>query len=255
MKKRYYFLTAILSYLLLLTATIPANMVSGLVNDRTPLIMQGVSGTLWNGSAYLVSVSDSIQLKNTRWSFKLWRLLLGQLAIDLQTQFADNNINAELGSSFTGRLFINDLNARLPAKVIAEQASIPLARLGGTVSLNIENAQWKQGELPTASGQINWTNATITVAETASLGNVSITLGESEQQLLKADIKNQGGDIRLSGFAELIPEANYMVNIKLVPTATASDSVEQSLGLFASKQGSGEYLLKNTGSLNQIGLI
>jgi hypothetical protein len=44
MKKRYYYLTAILSYFVLLIATIPAQAVIGLINDNSPVTIQGVSG-------------------------------------------------------------------------------------------------------------------------------------------------------------------------------------------------------------------
>ena len=95
----------------------------------------------------------------------------------------------------------------------------------------------------------------MSVTESASLGDVSITLSESEEQLLIAKIKNQGGDIKIGGSAELVPEENYAVNITLSPTATASNNIKQSLELFSKKQNNGTYLINNTGSLNQIGLL
>lgn len=254
MKKKYYILTAITSYFLLLIASIPAQPVTQLINANTSITMQGISGTLWNGQAYAVSINETVQLKNTQWSFNLWKLLIGQIATNIKTQYQGNNINTELGLSFLGRYFANNLSAKMPAKDVAELANIPLAQLSGLISLNIDHAQWKQGELPMASGQINWKDATITVSDTASLGNVLITLDESEDQLLFADIKNQGGDIKITGTAELIPEADYAINIKLSPTASASSNIKRSLGLFAEKQPNGDYLFNESGPLNQIGL-
>ncbi len=251
MKKRHYLLTAIFSYLILLIATIPARPVTEMISDNSPITIQGVSGTIWQGKAYIVTVND-VQLKKTEWSFKLWKLFTGKLAIELDTFYLDNKVSAELGSSFTGRFFVNELSAKIAAQEIANIANIPMAQLDGTIHIDIEHAQWKQGELPLASGEIKWTNATVTVAETASLGNVSIVLSESEQQLLNAEISNQGGDIKISGHAELVPEKNYTVDIKLIPTASASNNIKQSLGFFAQKQASGEYLLKKSGSLDQI---
>lgn len=251
MKKRHYFLTAVISYFVLLIITIPAKPVVELINDNSPVTVQGVSGTLWNGKAYMISM-DNIQLTKTEWSFSLWKLFIGKIAIDVNSHYLNNDIAAELGTSFIGRYFVNDLSAKIAAHEIAQLANIPMAQLDGMISLDIEHAQWKQGELPLATGEIKWTDATITVAETASLGNISILLSESEQQLLNAEIKNQGGDIKINGTAELVPEADYAVDIKLVPTATASNNIRQSLGLFARKQPNGEYSLKKSGSLNQI---
>ena len=255
MKKKYYIFTAIASYFLLLIATIPAKPVTRLINDNTAITIQGTSGTLWSGKAYTASIDKKTQLKNIEWSFNLWKLLIGQIATDIKTQYLGNSINTELGLSFLGRYFVNNLTAKISAKDVAELANIPLAQLSGLISLNIDHAQWKQGELPLASGQINWKNATVTVTDTASLGNVLITLDESEDQLLNADIKNQGGDIKISGTAELVPEADYVVNIKISPTASTGSNIKQSLGLFAKKQPNGDYLFKESGPLSQIGLM
>lgn len=254
MKKRYYLLTAILSYLLLLIATVPASAITDRVTGNQ-LSIKGVSGTLWHGKAYAITIDHSIQLTNTEWSINAWKLLIGKIEIETVTHYQENVISAQIGTSLLGRYYINNLQADLPAQDVALLANIPLAQLSGQITLNIDHAQWKQGELPVASGVINWKNATITVAETASLGDVNIIIGESEQQLLNADIKNQGGDLTISGNAELVPEADYATSIKLSPTATASNGVKQSLGLFAKKQPNGDYLLNNSGSLKQIGLM
>ena len=64
----------------------------------------------------------------------------------------------------------------------------------------------------------------------------------------------QGGDIKISGSAELVEENNYALNLKLTPTASANANanIKQSLGFFAKRQNNGDYLLKKSGSLDQI---
>lgn len=252
MKKRYYYLTAAISYLILLIATIPATTVNTLLSDDSPVIFQGMSGTVWDGKAYSIQIDDTVKLGNTQWSLSAWQLLTGRASVQITTHYQSNLITSEIGSSFLGRVFVNNLNAELGANDVAQLAAIPLAQLDGLISLDIEHAEWKQGELPIANGQILWKNATVTIAEIASLGNVSITLGESENGQLKADLKNQGGDLRISGLAELTAEADYAVDIQLTPTASASNNLKKSIGLFAQKQKNGQYTLKKTGSLNQI---
>lgn len=252
MKKRYYYLTAVISYLVLLITTIPASIINTVLGDNSPVVIQGISGTVWSGKAYSVQIDNTVNLSKTQWSLSAWKLLSGQVAIQTITHYQDKPIISEIGSSFLGRVFVNDLSAEISADDVAQLAAIPLAQLDGLISLNIEHAEWKQGELPIANGLITWKNATITVAETASLGNINITLGESESGQLKADIQNQGGDIKINGSAELIAEADYAVDIQLAPTASASNNLKQSLGLFAQKQKNGQYTLKKSGSLNQI---
>ena len=254
MKKKYYIVTAFVSYLLFLLITIPAKPVADLLNKNTPLQIQGVSGTIWNGHAYSISINN-ILLQDTHWSITAWKILLGQLAADLEGNFRNNRFETEAGSSLTGTLFINQLNTRLSAEDITELAAIPLAQLSGIFDIDIESASWRRGETPEAIGEIKWNQAAVTVADTVSLGNVTLSLSESEEQLLLADIINQGGDIKLSGTAKLLPDAKYAVDIRLTPTASANDNIKQSLGMFAKRQGDGDYLLNNTGSLEQIGLM
>ena len=252
MKKRVYIITAIVSYFALLVATIPAQTVSSIINENSPVKIQGANGTLWHGKAFSIVINNSTQLQASAWSFNAWKLLIGKIAIDLDTQYINNNITSEIGVSFLGRYFINDLNAKISAQDLARLAEIPMAQLSGMISLNIVHAEWEQGEMPLAEGEINWKDATVTVAESASLGDLSIVLSESDQQRLNAEIKNQGGDIRISGTAELVSATDYAANVTLTPTESASNNIKQSLGLFAQKQKNGAYVLKKSGSLNQI---
>ena len=254
MKKKYYIITAVASYLILLIATIPAKLVTDIINDKTPVSLQGVSGTLWQGKIYRITLDNAIQLSDTEWSATPWKLLTGRIAIEASSRFDQQDINAEIGSSFLGRYFVNGLQAKVSARKVAELANIPLAKLSGMIAIDIDHAEWKQGELPLATGSVRWNDATVTVADTASLGNISILLSETDQQLLMADISNQGGDIKIDGTAELVPAADYSVNVKLKPTASANNNIKQSLGLFAKKSNNGEYLLKYSGPLNQIGI-
>jgi general secretion pathway protein N len=232
MKKRVYIITAIVSYFALLVATIPAHTVSSIINENSPIKIQGVNGTLWQGKAFSIVINNSTQLQASTWSFNAWKLLIGKIAIDVDTQYI--------------------LNAKISAQDLAQLAEIPMAQLSGMISFNIVHAAWKHGEMPLAEGEINWKDAVVTVAESASLGDLSIVLNESDQQRLNAKIKNQGGDIRISGTAELVSATDYAVNVTLTPTESASNNIKQSLGLFAQKQNNGAYVLKKSGSLNQI---
>lgn len=252
MKKRVYIITAIVSYFALLVATIPAQTVSSIINENSPVKIQGANGTLWHGKAFSIVINNSTQLQASTWSFNAWKLFIGKIAIDLDTQYINNNLTSEIGVSFLGRYFINDLKAKISAQDLARLAEIPMAQLSGMISLNIVHAEWEQGEMPLAEGEINWKDATVTVAESASLGDLSIVLSESDQQRLNAEIKSQGGDIRISGTAELVSATDYAVNVTLTPTGSASNNIKQSLGLFAQKQNNGAYVLKKSGSLNQI---
>ncbi len=255
MKKKHYIFLAVAFYFVFLIASIPAKFVTDLINNNSSISISGVSGTVWNGNAYIISINTSTQLKDTSWSLSLWKLLIGQLSADISSHYLNNKIKTEIGTSLLGTFFVNNLTANIAAEDVARLAEIPLVQLSGSIAVDIEHAEWSQEKLPLATGLITWNNATVTVDETASLGNINILLGESEQGALIADINNQGGDIKISGSAQLVPEADYAVDIILTPTKSATSSITQSLGLFSQRQSNGDFLLKNAGSLNNTGLI
>lgn len=254
MKKKHYFFIIVFSYLLFLIATIPASTVVKIINNNAMINVRGASGTIWDGKAIKISINQTINLDNTKWSFTAWRLFFGQAAFQINTNFDNKIIESEVGVSILSQYFINDFSATILAEKVAELASLPLVQLSGDITFDIEHAHWKKDDLPLASGTIVWDAATITVADTVSLGNLTIELSENDQQLLNADIKNKGGDILVSGKAELIPKADYSLDIKLSPTSSANGNIKNSLSLFAKKQKNGDFLLKKTGQLNQLGL-
>ena len=255
MNKRYYILTAVISYLFFVIATLPASLAKNLIEKNTAVSIQGISGTLWQGKIQTLQINRSITLTNTSWTLTVWKLITGRAEADINSNFDGDEINTKIGSSFLGKIFIDDLSATLQASNVARLANIPLVQLSGKIDIDIEHADWQQGYPPTAKGELNWNNATLTVAETVSLGNIKVILGDSEEQQLVAEIKNNKGDILIEGDAKVIPETDYALNIKLSPTATASDNTKRSLALFSKKQPNGDFLLNRTGSLNQIGLM
>jgi hypothetical protein len=254
MKKKHYLLIVVFSYLFFLLSAIPASMVTKLINNDATVDMRGISGTIWKGEAVHISINNSIELNNTTWSFTIWKLLLGQFAFQASSYFDDKNIESEIGVSFLNKYFVNDLTATVSAEKVTELANIPLVQLSGNFKLLLDHAHWKRDELPLATGVITWNQATVTVSDTVSLGKITVTLSENDQQLLLANITNNDGDISVNGKAELIPEADYSVDIKLTPTASTSDNIKSGLGLFAKKQKNGDFLFKNTGQLSQLEL-
>ena len=253
MKRRYYLLTAIVAYLSFLLAMFPAQPVVSLINDNTTATISGVSGSIWDGHARTIDV-EGIRLEDTSWNMKAWKLLLGQAALDIETHLDDETISGEAGASITGSVFSNSLTARVSAETVMQYANIPMAQLSGMFDIAVNHASWSRGELPEVDGRLVWKDAGVTVAETASLGDVTIVITPQDDSL-RADINNEGGDIELQGDASLDAQAEYQANLRFKPTGSASQNLRRSLGLFAVPQGDGTFLLNNSGSLKQLGLI
>ena len=119
----------------------------------------------------------------------------------------------------------------------------------------IESASWSKGSVPQISGVIDWKKATITVAETADLGDVNIRLYESEGSPLSADIGNSNGQVVISGNLSTQADGKYALQLQLKPGPGASKNLVSSLAMFAKKQPGGTYVINNNGTLSQLGLM
>lgn len=254
MKITHYVSIAVLSYLIFLLTTIPVSSVKSLIDDNTNIKLHGTSGTIWNGHADSIVIKNKVTLKNTQWSFNWLQIFAGKISFFVDSNYYQQKITGEFNASLSQQLTVNNLRATIPAKKLAELANIPLIQLAGMISINIDNAHWQEDNLPAATGMITWDNASVTVADTVSLGKVTIVLSETELHPIKADIKNKSGDLKISGNAELIPEASYAFHIELSPTNHTNTNIEKSLIMFTQKQSHGRYLIKKTGKLSELRL-
>ncbi len=255
MRTRYYIFTGIVAYLVFLIATMPAAPIIGLFKDSIPLTINNVSGTVWTGHATTVISNRNLTLNNLQWSFLPWRLLLATVAIDVNAEFSNRPLTTRLSTGIGGNLDVHDLYMKLDAADIASLISLPLGELSGEFRLNINSASLEPGSVPRIDGTVNWDQASVTIAETADLGNVSILINENDDSPLSASIRNKGGHISLNGTFTTTPEGEYSLQLTMKPNATASDNLIDSIAMFARKQRNGEYLLNNKGNLKQLGLM
>ena len=254
MRGRHYIIVGVIAYFVFLISTLPAAPVLGMFKDSMQTTIYNVSGSLWNGRAGKV-ITGKLSLDNVEWSFLPLRLLLAEVAIDVDAKFNDNPLESRLSTGISGILAVDDLNVRLTAPDVASLVVLPLGELSGDFFLRINSASFQPGSVPRIDGTLDWTNAAITVAETADLGNVSILLNEGDDSPLAASISNKGGQLSLSGNLTTDEAGQYSLKLSMKPNASTSDNLINSLGMFAKKQRNGEFILNNTGNLKQLGLM
>ena len=255
MRSRHYIITGIIAYFVFLVATVPAAPVIGVFEGRIPVSINNVSGTLWNGRANAITTNRNVTLNNVEWSFLPWRLLLASVAISVNAEFNDKPLDARLSTGISGSLSVDDLNMKLDAADAASLVSLPLGELSGTFQLHIDNAYIEQGQVPRVNGTLTWNQASITIAESANLGNVSVLINEKDESPLSGSISNKGGHLALNGTFTTTAQGAYSLQLSMKPNASASSNLSSSIAMFARKQGNGEFIFNNKGNLKQLGLM
>ena len=256
MKIRYYLLIGIVSYLLFTLINTPAATVLSLVENQVslPVKFYGVQGTIWQGQTDRLMMQGGPPIDNLRWKLQPSALLTASIAADVQAQLKQQNMIGHVQVNSSGDIEASDLRARLEASVIQQLAAIPFGQLDGVFNIDIASLQASQQSMPRAEGRISWKNAKLTMMETVDLGEVLFELKPGKQDSLDIVVGNKGGDISISGQANVMNNKRYTVDISFTPQRSASANVTQSLGMFARRQSNGSYRFKQSGSLQQLGL-
>jgi len=251
MKTKNYLLIAFTAYFFFLIAMLPAKPVIEMLSaEHDNIEIETIHGSLWKGQVERLVIDGTYQLNNIHWNTQLWRIILGELALDIDIVFEKQDISALMGIGLLGNVVAQNVHGRIAAETLTDLAKIPLAQLEGLISIDLDTLHWQQGEMPIGSGNIHWQDARITVAETVQLGNILIELIENGENKMQATISNQGGSLKTDGSATLDNLANYNLSLALTPSRSSSKNLTDSLSMFAKKQNNGSFLVKYDGQLD-----
>ncbi|MFW2373979.1 MAG: type II secretion system protein N [Gammaproteobacteria bacterium] len=254
MKRRYYIIIAVASYLLFSLSAIPAASIYSLLPGNMPIKLYGIEGSIWNGRADSAVMPSKPPVQQIQWQLSPFALLLASISADFNARFNEQPVVGNVRLSASGSVSISRLKTSMAAAEIAKLASIPLGEFDGEVFLDIESASLSDNAIPNIIGDIVWQNAKVTLTETVELGQISIKIRPQTNGDLLAKLANDKGSIDIRGDVTVSQNKAYKLNIVLTPKANTSPNITQSLGFFAKRQANGSYRVKQNGNLRQFGL-
>lgn len=256
MEIKHYVITSVVAYAFFLIISTPAATITGLFDESIPQVsIQGVNGTVWNGTAQKITLAANHTINDVNWSVCVWRLITAEVCVNLEATYLNKPIKSQLGIGITGTFQARNLNAEMDAQSLETLAALPIGELSGLILIQLKSVSWTKEQIPSAIGDIIWKDAAITVAETANLGDVAIALTESDDFPLAATIHNKGGHVTVNGEMHIDDDGSYNLELKLLPNTTASKNLRASLEMFAKQQNDGSFAVKNTGNLKQFGIM
>ena len=254
MKTRYYILSAVISYLFFTLASMPAATAFSLLKDNTnlPFTLQGIDGSIWNGSAQRLVISSAPQLENLNWQLNPLSLLLARLNVDVDADIFKNKLSGNITVNSNGEISASEVTTRLTGETVQKLIGLPLGEISGDFDIEIKSIELANN-IPVINGTILWTQAKFTLADTVDLGKIELSIKPSDNKSLTATIKNLGGDIDIEGQVILSDNKAYKLDLTFKPQASANNNIKQSLAMFARRQTNGAYILKQNGNLNSLG--
>lgn len=256
MKTKHLLITAISVYILFLLIYAPASyIVTFLEKNVVQIKVEGVTGTIWNGSAQRIIYSNSYILDDANWSICAWRLITGEACIELDAKYNNNDLEGEIGINVAGTIKARNIKTSINAETLGNQLKLPLGKLSGDMLFNIEYLTWTNNTVPGTTGTIRWSNSAITFAEKVQLGAITIEIIESDDYPITTTIINKAGHIAINGYINIDNDGAYNLELKLQPDDAATSNVRKSLAMFTKKQSDGSYIAKDSGNLKELGLI
>ena len=202
-----YIALGLLAYAGFLVASFPAERAFVLLGQQVPnLRVAGLSGTAWSGRADVLQLQDH-KLEKLRWQLKPWSVLLGELDLDIELDSVDVAGNASIALSPDGGIELSDVDLRLAAAEMATLLRIPVG-LGGQFIVQLQSAQLMGQSILSAEGMIRWQRAAVTTPFVQPLGEFVAQLS-TEDESVKAIVKDEGGPLQLDGVANLKSDGAY----------------------------------------------
>jgi len=216
-------------YLLFVIATIPAKLIFNFVSLPKDVLVENVSGTVWQAEIDRLATKD-VELNRVTASLSPWSLLVMDPAVNLS--FGDDLLPGPQGevkvSGLLGELTLTDADILLSANDIARQLDLPVpVTASGDVAVKLDTLVLAQPLCADAQGEVSWRKARASAFEqNVILGQLSADIA-CEEGALAFNIQpnndlgltfsaylRQGG--RFSGQGYLQPGEKFPQQLKAV---------------------------------------
>lgn len=258
MKTLGYLLLFLISFVATVIWKFPVAGILPHVNLQ-PLIVTGVSGSLWNGGAQqVIPPSSGVQIDNVKWRFLPASLMSGKTAANLDFEVLGGAGSGNVARNLNGDLSVTEGKFLIAAANLEQFLPLPVADFDGNVIADIEELELVNNLLTTARGTVVWSNAGVTGLVEANLGQLVLDIVPKPvdgQPGHAGKLSNKDGDLDISGDFEIDINGNYRADIKLKPTVSASSGltgVLGSLGPIARRESDGSYRIRNNGNIRNL---
>lgn len=250
--KSVWIIAGILVFLIWLIATIPARLVLAHVSNALPAFYaEGVSGTIWSGSAARVAITApgfNHELGQTQWQLHPLALLGGKLALTLDAKNGRDRIASDAAVSLGGRIELRNTDVSLPAALIRNWYPVP-AQVDGLLSLQLKSLSFANAVIDDLDGALTWQDAQVDFAGApVKLGTLLAQLSLGDNGAYKVDLSDLGGPLGVAGLVLVSPtERSWLADLKVTPKAGFDPTVANMISQFGARDPSGAVTYKQAG--------
>jgi general secretion pathway protein N len=243
------------SFVVFLVATAPASLLAYALQRTTPVQLQGVSGSLWQGVAQRVETPE-LQLGPLHWRLHGWHLLLGKVKLTLEIPAGTPNISGKgvvAVSILPQQLSLADVSVQADAGWVLTQAALPLAA-DGRLDMQIETAEFRREELPYLKGQLNWRQARVIYQQAYELGAYHVVVRpqpETDPEYLLGEVKDIDSPLQVDGTIKIDKAGDYKLTARLTTAPNAAEIFRNTLLFLGEPAADGSVTIERNGNIFQ----
>ena len=220
----------------LLAVTAPARLLHRVVPAQQ-VLLQGLSGTVWHGSAASVQLrlpQGYFQLGATHWSLHPLSLLTLAPRLTLGSEWGDQIVSGELVLRGQRDLDLRDLELRFAADTLRQFAPVAV---DGLFTLQVSELALRNGLPHSARGRLVWQGAGWQSPRgLVPLGSYALDFEQPPGGVLRGEVVTLSGPLQASGSAEL-EGRHYAVDVLMGSDEMLESQLQQMLSLIATPAG------------------
>ncbi len=249
MKKKVvlYGALALMSYLIFMVVLIPADRLYGLAKERLPFALYQLDGTLWKGSASVVTFNQGSQrLEAVKWELQPAALLMGRAQATVKFRYDNRAVSVTVGRSLSA-LYLHDFNGRMTAATIEQFSPPPAIGLKGVIDVDLSELSMSGSEWVAVNGVVRWRNAGLDLNNT-TLGSFELTLTTVDGKT-NGVVKETDGPLKVNGTLLLRPSGEYLFAGTVELRDKQRNDLRQGLRFIGTPNAQGVYTIKYQGQL------
>ena len=240
MRKSHLVWAAVLALLLFvnLVLSAPARLLR-LALPGEQLLMHGLAGTVWRGSASSVLLrlpQGYLQLGTVQWSLRPLSLLLLAPHLTLRTEWGNQTLAGELVLRGQRDLDVFNLEGQVPADLLGRFAPVAV---DGMFTLQLEILQLRDGLPYSTAGRLVWQDAGWQSPQgLVLLGSYAMDVQQAEGEALDGKVLTLSGPLQANGMVQL-QGRHYEADILLGSEGGIDAQLQQMLSLIAVAEDAG----------------
>lgn len=237
----------LLVWLVLVVRATPAQW--GLAVAGLPVQMDGISGTIWNGSVANVVVpypGGSYSLGSLDWQLDPWSLLSLSPCAQFNTQLASQTSAGKVCAGLGGTVVLENAQLSLPAAAAEIWAPV---RVRGQVGAQIQHLTFADQQIKELTGSGSWTGANYHNSHNwVNLGTIAFDLSDDGEGGLAAKVFDIEGPLQLDMNSQFSLAGAYAIRGNVVLRPNAPQDIAQLLTIVAEETRRGEFKFEWVGS-------